>query len=63
MDTKPLTDEMLRDLMHEAGAAGDLDTHVLATKALEGEQNAREECAAVITAALAMTDTALKVIA
>ena len=51
-----VTEQQLEDLSREAGAAGDMDQVRLCTRAINGDDNARAECARVIAAAAAQED-------
>ena len=49
-----ITDDQIEALSNEAGAAGDLEAVRLCDRALEGDTDARNECANMIAAAAAM---------
>jgi hypothetical protein len=52
---KPITDEDIRELGHEAAAAGDTEQETLCRMALAGGERARRECERVIKANRAVT--------
>lgn len=54
--TEPITDEQIRALRTEAGAAGDEEMVILCTDALDGDEAARTICEITIAAARAQQD-------
>lgn len=54
--THELSDERIRSLRDEAGAAGDTSTVVICTAALAGDTAARARCVEMIADSAAMAD-------
>ena len=54
--TNEITNETIKMLRDEAGSAGDTEQVAICTRALAGDDDAREECARVIEDAMAMVD-------
>jgi hypothetical protein len=57
MQTETLTDDMIRALRTEAGAAGDSETVTACDAALDGDADAAADVARIITDARAMDDS------
>jgi hypothetical protein len=57
MQAETLTDDMIRTLRTEAGAAGDSDTVTACDAALDGDTDAAGDVARIITDARAMDDS------